>query len=372
MGKLFLDALSRLQKQSDKKCIIVGEGKIGKILNDFWALYEDYFHAEAFLVDDGFRKQKSYRNLPVYEMTEFLQKENMDDYIFLNTVTSKDSGSFKEELVRKGIKNVLDFNDADMAIEMATEYWQKYFESKGIDISKEILEIGEFIFPNPFLDTVAKEVRYAFLTDVRDLVIPVWIGDYGNCEEGPYETERCKIDSGDIVIDCGANIGISTANAIARNCEKVYSIEPVINDSLLNCQKLFGERMSLHLLAFSNYNGTADIYINPDASNDNSIYYIQNTLVDKKTVNVTTIDDFCRDEGIEKVDYIKIYIDDLECRMLLGARETIIRYSPKIAIFPSLPHNVGAFKRKLKNIIKSCNENYIVEYAWNKMFAYIK
>lgn len=127
MGKLFLDALSRLQKQSDKKCIIVGEGKIGKILNDFWALYEDYFHAEAFLVDDGFRKQKSYRNLPVYEMTEFLQKENMDDYIFLNTVTSKDSGSFKEELVRKGIKNVLDFNDADMAIEMATEYWQKYF-----------------------------------------------------------------------------------------------------------------------------------------------------------------------------------------------------------------------------------------------------
>ncbi len=366
-----MNELDRIQKLSDKKFIIVGEGKIGKILNDYLALDETEYHIEAFLVDDGFRKQKSYRNLPVYEMTKFLQKESTEDYIFLNTVTSRDSGSYREELARKGIKNILDFNDADVAMEMASEYWLKYFESKGIKTSDEILEIGEFKFPNPFMQTVAKEVRYAFLTDVRDLVIPVWIGDYGNCEEGPYETDHVKIDSGDIVIDCGANIGISTANAIARNCKKVYSIEPVLNDSLLSCQKLFGEKMSLHLLALSNYNGTADIYINPDASNDNSIYYIQNTLREKRTVNVTTVDDFCRSKGIKNVDYIKFYIDDMECRMLLGAKETIIQHSPKMAIFPSLPHNVNELQEKLESIIKSYNEKYIVEYAWNKMFAYI-
>ncbi|MDE7322303.1 MAG: FkbM family methyltransferase [Lachnospiraceae bacterium] len=371
MGKLFLHELNRMQRISDKKFIIVGEGKIGKILNDFLALDENDYRIEAFLVDDGFRKQKSYRNLPVYEMTEFLQKENTEDYIFLNTVTSRDSGNYKEELVRKGIKNILDFNDADMALEMASEYWLKYFESKDIETSDEILKIGKFTFPNPFLDTVAKDVRYAFLTDVKDLVIPVWMGDYGSCEEGPYETEHVRIDSGDVVLDCGANIGISTANAIARNCEKVYSIEPVLNDSLLKCQKLFGERMSLHLLALSNYKGTADIYINPDASNDNSIYYIQNTLKERKTVDITTIDDFCRDEKIGKVDYIKLYIDDPECRMLLGAKETIIQHSPKIAIFPSLPHNVNALKQKLESIIESFNADYIVRYAWNKMFAYI-
>ena len=129
--------------------------------------------------------------------------------------------------------------------------------------------------------------------------------------------------------------------------------------------------MSLHLFALSDYNGTADIYINPDASNDNSIYYIQNTLKEKKTVDVTTIDDFCRKEGISEVNYLKFYIDDLECRMLLGAKETIIRYLPKIAIFPSLPHNIDGLKKKIERIIKGFDEKYIVEYAWNKVFAYV-
>lgn len=371
MEALFLDELDRIWKQGRKKIIIIGEGKIGKILNDFLSLGGKNYPVAAFLVDDGYRKQKSYRNLPIYEMTEFLQRENTEDYIFLNTVTSREGRKYKEELIRKGIKDILDFNDADMAMEMASAYWLKYFESKGIETSNEILEVGKFTLPNPFLNTAAKDVRYAFLTDVRDLIVPIWLGDFENCEDGPYETEHVKISKGDIVLDCGANIGISTANAIARDCEKVYSIEPVINDSLLNSQKLFGEKMSLHLLALSNYNGTADIYINPDACNDNSIYYIQNTLKEKRTVDVTTVDDFCRTEGITKVDYIKFYIDDMECRMLLGAKETIIQHSPKIAIFPSLPHNVKDLKERLETIIKSYNENYTIEYVWNKMFAYI-
>lgn len=371
MEKKFLQGLAAIPRQN-KKIIIIGEGKIGKILNDFLSLDDTGCQTEAFLVDDGFRKQKTYRNLPVYEMTEFLSKENAEDYIFLNTVTSRDSRGYREELARKGIRNVLDFNDADMAVEMASRYWLEYFESRGIETSNEILEIGRFVFPNPFLNTAAKDIQYAFLTDARDLVVPVWLNDYDNCEDGPYETEHVKIESGDVVIDCGANIGISTANAVARECGRVYSIEPVINDSLIKCGELFGEKMSLHTLALSNYKGTADIYINPDAGNDNSIYHIQNTLKEKRTVNVAALDDFCRDEKITKVDYIKLYIDDLECRMLLGAEETIIRHLPKIAVFPSLPYNADALKGKLESIIKSYNNNYTVEYAWNKMFAYIE
>ena len=130
--------------------------------------------------------------------------------------------------------------------------------------------------------------------------------------------------------------------------------------------------MSLHLLALSNYTGFSDIYINPDASNDNSMYHIQNSLIQKRTVQVTTLDDFCKDEEITEVNFIKFYIDDLECRMLLGARETIIKYAPKIAIFPYTLHHVNEFHEKLKNIIKNFNENYVIEYAWNKMFAYVE
>lgn len=358
--------------QSNKKIIIIGEGKIGKVLCDFLNSNQNNYHVEAFLVDDGYRKQRIYRNVPVYEMKEFFETKNVDDFIFLNTVTSKDSKIYKEEMYRKGILNILDFNDLEQAMEISLEYWRKYLENKGIEISNEILKIGEFAFPNPLLDVTTKNILYAFLADVGNDIIPAWMGDFELCEDGPYEMEHVKVDEGDIVIDCGANIGINTANAVARKCKKVYTIEPVLNDSLLKCKELFGEKMSLHLLALSDYNGTVNIYINPDSSDENSVYYIQNTLKEKKTVDVTTVDDFCRNEGIPEVNFIKFYIDDLECRMLLGAKETIIRYQPKIAIWPYLPHNEDKLKEKLESIIKSFNENYIVEYAWNKMFAYVE
>jgi len=280
--------------------------------------------------------------------------------------------NYTECLKKKGINCIYDFNSSDIAIKMAMEYWINYFENKGIRIDNEILKVGEFVFPNPLLKTVGKNIQYAFFTDIGDLIIPVWLNDYGHCDEGPYETEHVKIEKGDIVIDCGANIGIVTANAIAEKCQKVYSIEPVLNESLQKCQKIFQEKMSLHLLALSNYTGFSDIYINPDASNDNSMYHIQNSLIQKRTVQVTTLDDFCKDEEITEVNFIKFYIDDLECRMLLGARETIIKYAPKIAIFPYTLHHVNEFHEKLKNIIKNFNENYVIEYAWNKMFAYVE
>lgn len=371
MEKKFFDGFIKLQKQTDKKVVIIGEGKIGKILHDFCSMDDIRYPIAAFLVDDGYRKQKLYQNLPVYELTEFLEKENVEDYIFMNTVTSKDSTIYKDELFLKGIKNVLDFNDADMALKMAMKYWLRYFESKEIETSSENLIIGDWVFPNPFLSIVNKGVQSAFLTDVRDLVIPVWLNDYSRCEDGPYETDHVRIEENDIVIDCGANIGISTANAVARKCKKVYSIEPMANESLIKCRELYADIMSLHFLGLSDYQGTAEIYINPDASNDNSIYYIQNTLKEKQIVQVTTIDAFCGDEGITDVNFIKFYIDDTECRMLLGAKKTIIQYKPKLAIFPSLPHNTNELKRKIEKIIHGCNKDYVIEYAWNKMFAYI-
>ena len=367
-----LHELNIFGEHCDRQIVIIGEGKIGKTIVNYLRLRNMDFLVKAFLVDDGYKKQEMYRNIPIYEMTSFLTKENSNNFIFLNTITSMPNTNYTECLKKKGINCIYDFNSSDIAIKMAMEYWINYFENKGIRIDNEILKVGEFVFPNPLLKTVGKNIQYAFFTDIGDLIIPVWLNDYGHCDEGPYETEHVKIEKGDIVIDCGANIGIVTANAIAEKCQKVYSIEPVLNESLQKCQKIFQEKMSLHLLALSNYTGFSDIYINPDASNDNSMYHIQNSLIQKRTVQVTTLDDFCKDEEITEVNFIKFYIDDLECRMLLGARETIIKYAPKIAIFPYTLHHVNEFHEKLKNIIKNFNENYVIEYAWNKMFAYVE
>lgn len=179
-----------------------------------------------------------------------------------------------------------------------------------------------------------------------------------------------KVTEGDIVIDCGANIGISTANAVARRCQKVYAIESVMNSSLTNCKKLFGDRMEICQVAVSDYEGSATIHINSDSYNDNSIYYVQNTLREELEVEVTTIDSLCEKMRLQDIGYIKFYIDDLEGRMIAGARETIKTYRPKIAIFPCRPDNTDALKNKLEEMIRNMDLSYIFEYAYNKMFAY--
>ncbi len=356
----------------NKKIVIIGEGKIGKIIADFLILGEvQKFIAEGcLLVDDGYRKKENYRGLRIRELSEFVANEKIDEFVFLNTVTSIETETYKKHLSDYGIIDVVECNDINTAMEIAARYWSDYFQKNGIETDQKELCINDFVFPNPFLQDVPKTVLHAFLTDVRDLVIPLWKGDYEFCDDGPYETEHVKVSEGDIVIDCGANIGISTANAVARKCKKVYAIEPVMNRSLANCKELFGDTVEICQMAVSDYEGSATIHINPDSCNDNSIYYVQNTLRDELETEVTTIDSLCERMGVRDIGYIKFYIDDLEGRMIAGARETIKAYRPKIAIFPCRPDNTEAFKSKLEELIRSMDSGYIFEYAYNKMFAY--
>lgn len=353
-----------------KKIAIIGEGKIGKIIADILIQNSKTIYKQiVFLVDDGYKKHEEYRQIPIWEISEFKKMYGFLNIVFINTVTSIESQIYKERLKKQGIKGVIDFNSSEMAVSLLKEYWSQYLIDKKINMEETILKIGKFKFPNPFLGNVPTDVLYSFLTDIRDLIVPCWLGDYSKCVDGPYEFGNVEICEGDVVIDCGANIGISSANANAKKCKKVYAIEPIDNDSLNKCKNLFGEKMSIHYVALSNYEGTADIHINPNASNDNSIYYIQNTLIESRTVEVTTIDSFCK--NMERVDFIKLYIDDLEGRMLQGAKNTIVKHLPKIAIFPSLPNDVTELKKKLELMIKEMDNRYVVEYAYNKMFAYI-
>jgi 2-polyprenyl-3-methyl-5-hydroxy-6-metoxy-1,4-benzoquinol methylase len=44
--------------------------------------------------------------------------------------------------------------------------------------------------------------------------------------EGTYEIDNVRMKRGDVVLDCGANLGLFTVLACDRGC-KVYAIEPM-------------------------------------------------------------------------------------------------------------------------------------------------
>lgn len=214
------------------------------------------------------------------------------------------------------------------------------------------------------------DVAYSFATDAWDLVFPIWLDDRTRSVDGPYESEHVRVQEQDVVIDCGGNIGISAANAIARGCKRVYTIEPVQNDSLKKCQELWGDRMSCHNEALSDYEGIATMHICSWLGRNSCLEKNTDTQDMVQSVHVTTLDNFVRENCIEKVDFIKFCIVDQEPKMLIGAKETLRKFSPRIAIFAYSRDDMEECEIRIKNLLRQINPEYKFEHSGSKIFAY--
>lgn len=88
----------------------------------------------------------------------------------------------------------------------------------------------------------------------------------------------------------------------------------------------------------------------------------------KERVECVTLDEFVRNEHINKVDFIKADIEGSEGAMLRGARCVLANMQPKLAI---CTYHKPNDKEELAAIILDANPKYIIEYKWKKLFAYV-
>lgn len=357
-----------LEKYSNRKIAVIGVGNIGQEVI-LYLKNQKHKNEIICIVDDGCRKMNSYQGVSILEMSEFIEDKSITEYLFVNTVTSVETEAYHERLYKNGIKNVIDLNTEEIQAELSISRVKRYLYEKKILLDGPELRICDFVYPNPFLDK-PMGIQMTFARDAGDLVIPIWMKDNSMCVSGPYESEHVKIEKGDVVIDVGANIGIGIANAIARGCEKVYAVEPVTNEMLLQCVDFYKPKVELHEYAIGNFEGGIDICVNPKLTRNSSVYCKTKDLVDKKSVNMTTLDKLVWKENILKLDFIKIYLDDKNLGIIEGAKNILKEKHPKLAIFPYASGNVEEFKQKVSARIQSINPDYRVEYQYEKIFAY--
>lgn len=138
-----------------------------------------------------------------------------------------------------------------------------------------------------------------------------------------YIQNDCKILPGDVVVDCGGNIGIFTSFALDMGANRVLSFEPYPNNYKLN--KKNNPTAEVFNLAVSNKNN--DIIELLYTPNSNGGHTIISSEYDREPehyehknifVKITTLNDIIEQNFIEHIDFLKIDTEGAELLILDG------------------------------------------------------
>jgi FkbM family methyltransferase len=210
-----------------------------------------------------------------------------------------------------------------------------------------------FIVPCRFADNHQKEtVEYVDFFTAE--------GPYGYID-GEFDVSVKKSDT---VIDAGAWLGDFSAYA-AQKGATVYAFEPEkrIFEILNLTAKLNPEGKIIPVQkGLSANSGKASFYVNGSLSH--SVIPSENS--EPEEIELITIDDFVRENSLRQVDFIKSDIEGDERNMLLGARKTLQKYAPKLAL---CTYHLPDDKEVMTKIILEANPNYTIKYLRHKLFA---
>jgi FkbM family methyltransferase len=152
---------------------------------------------------------------------------------------------------------------------------------------------------------------------------------YGTGKNGPQP--------GDIVLDCGAHVGVFVRKALARGAAKVVAIEP--NPENVEClrRNFIREIETGQVTVYAK--GVWDkedflVFHRPKDQSAGGSFLLQSTVGDRPVsgIPVTTIDKLVAELNLVRVDFIKTDIKGATTRALRGARETILKHKPRMAI----------------------------------------
>jgi FkbM family methyltransferase len=196
--------------------------------------------------------------------------------------------------------------------------------------------------------------------------------DLAEQESHIYGTGWRAAQRGDVVLDCGANIGVYTRVALEAGAKLVVAIEPSPDN--LECLRRNLEpeiktgRVIIYPKGVWDKDDELTFRVDPKNSAANTFVVERPDLVESGKLPLTTIDKLAGELKLERVDYIKMDIEGAEPRALQGAKETIQRFHPRLAI--SVYHT-PTDRDTIPRIIASISPSYKKEcgqcsmHEWN-------
>mgnify|MGYP001560722430 CR=1 FL=1 len=149
-----------------------------------------------------------------------------------------------------------------------------------------------------------------------------------------YGKGEIAVRPGDVVVDCGANVGSYARHALGLGAKLVVAIEPAPDD--VECLR--------RNLASEIATGRVIVYPKGVWDHDDCLFFsgsgagrrVSEDQSDRSRgllrVPVTTIDKLVRELHLERVDFVKMDIEGAEVAAVLGAQYTLSKFKPRLAI----------------------------------------
>jgi len=185
---------------------------------------------------------------------------------------------------------------------------------------------------------------------------PLILAEYFFPLSGQYSIPECEVKRDDIVFDIGTHFGFFSYYAITKNAREVYAFEPnpYVFEILKKHAEMWSDKIKPFEIALYSSNGFQELLI-PNPLAGWSTLAPKEREGEKVKVKTMTLDSFCKEYNVERVDFIKIDAEGSEREIIKGAKETIKKFKPRMAITAyHLPDN----KKVIPELVLSIRDDY--------------
>ena len=177
-----------------------------------------------------------------------------------------------------------------------------------------------------------------------------------------YGTGDQAMKAGDIVLDCGANIGVTVEEALKAGAKTIVAIEPAPEN--LEClrrnfpKEIESGRVIIYPKGVWDKDDVLTLNVDPHNSAADSVVMKPEGAEGKIQVPLTTVDKIVAELKLERVDYIKMDIEGAEPNALRGAHDTIAKYKPRLSL---ASYHVATHATLIPQIVKETRADYKME-----------
>jgi len=191
-----------------------------------------------------------------------------------------------------------------------------------------------------------------------------WVLPYNLAEQRRriYGNDRQSARPGDIVMDCGANVGVTVRVWLAAGAKKVVAIEPAPENIEVLHRNFKNEIAAGQVIVYPKGVWDKDeimpLQVDPNNSAADSFIIHREGAMQVRGIPLTTIDKLVAELKLDRVDFIKMDIEAAEPKAIVGGRESIARYHPRMAI---CTYHAPDHPKLIQELVRTAWPGYTVE-----------